>query len=57
MMPWWAVIIAIVAIVIIFLIVKGMVIARRCRRSFNGETKVVETKIDEDFESGDADSR
>jgi hypothetical protein len=40
----------------IILIVRGMIIARRCRKSFNDETKVVETKIDEDFESGDAES-
>ena len=56
-LPWWVIVIAVIAIVMIILIVKGMVVARRCRNIFKKEDeKVPEPELDEDFESGDAEN-
>ena len=59
MMPWWVIVLIVVALVMIVWFMKGILIARRCRKTSNIETKNTEpktTELDEDFEAGDADT-
>ncbi|MGC9603573.1 MAG: hypothetical protein ABSF47_03865 [Minisyncoccia bacterium] len=56
MIPWWAIIIGIVVIVIVISTMRGWVIARRCRRMTKRENNELPTNQDEDTESGDAGS-
>jgi hypothetical protein len=59
MIPWWVIVLVVVAIVMIVWFMKGILVARRCRKnSVKTETNVTEpeTDINEDFEAGDADT-
>jgi len=57
MISWWIIILAIIIVVIVTLIVRGMLLAYRCRHiSAKEEEKIPkpELEIDEDSEAGDS---
>lgn len=55
-LPWWAIVIILIIIFMVVLIVRGWIIARRCRKIFRKENENLPTNHDEDSESGGSDT-
>ena len=56
MIPWWAIVLGVITILIIAWIVKGMAVASRCRNAFKARFKIVKQEVDEDTETGDGEN-
>jgi|GEM_PF-3790779 len=56
MIPWWAIVIGIIVIVLVISTMRGWIIARRCRRMIKKENTELPVNHDEDTESGDSGS-